>query len=298
MNKIIWRVVGIWGLWVVAVLGWALPVERVAVGQSAVVDVAGVIEPMRQAQLEARLQRWAREGVMQAAVVVVDSTQGLGVFDYALALAERWQLGGRESDEGLLLLVAIEERDLQVLTGYGLEGALPDVSVKRIITEQITPAFKVGDYAGGIELGLQAMATRLLADDETQQRLVAADKAQVQQEVAGDWLALIVPAVIIATVLSQFLGRILAGFLGGVGTVGVLSGMGGVSLWLALVLGLAVMLVVMVPAFVSGGNAVVVGRLPSGYGDGFGGRMNGRRGGGGYRGGGGGFGGGGAGGSW
>ncbi|WP_143324872.1 hypothetical protein [Rappaport israeli] len=86
--------------------------------------------------------------------------------------------------------------------------------------------------------------------------------------------------------------------LGGVGTVGVLSGMGGVSLWLALVLGLAVMLVVMVPAFVSGGNAVVVGRLPSGYGDGFGGRMNGRRGGGGYRGGGGGFGGGGAGGSW
>ena len=89
--------------------------------------------------------------------MIVPSTDGIDIFDYALAVAERWQLGQADTDDGLLITVAVNDRKMYILTGYGLEGVLPDAALSRIIRDDITPAFKSGNYAQGLSAGLHAL---------------------------------------------------------------------------------------------------------------------------------------------
>jgi uncharacterized protein len=84
--------------------------------------------------------------------------------DYKVRVFERWGLGRKDQDDGLLMLVALEEREVRFETGYGLEGTLPDGFQSRVFREQMAPRFLDGDWAGGVTAGVLACAARIAAE--------------------------------------------------------------------------------------------------------------------------------------
>lgn len=253
-----------------------------------VVDYANVLTLQAQNTLSTQLYKLHQDRLAQMAIVTIPSTGGVPIFDYALQIAKRWGLGREDIDNGILLLVAVNDRDMYILTGYGVEGALPDAALKRIIREDITPAFKTGDYATGLSRGIARIDERLRADPDT---LARADALSDDSQEPISLITLFIIALVFGTVFTVIFGRLLGasvvagGFFWlamGLG-VGVLSALvGAFILWLLLLLR-----VIGVP---SGGFASGGGGHMGGMGGGFGG--------GGFSGGGGSFGGGGAGGSW
>ncbi len=271
-----------------------------------VVDVAKILTANEKAMLTARLKSLYDSGLAQAALVIIPSTEGVPIFDYAMGVADRWQLGRRDTDDGLLIAVAINDRELYILTGYGLEGVLPDAAVNRIIREHITPSFRTGDYATGISAGISAIEARLKADPESLARAdAAASQAPIAEGGGIDLLALFIIAIVFGSIASQVIGRFLGASVvtGGFIAIAMTTGAGllisigaAVALWLFLMLrGLGKL-----PAggFSTGGRSHRGGGFGGGFGGSSGGFGGGGFGGGGFGGGGGGFGGGGAGGSW
>lgn len=263
-----------------------------------VVDAARILSASEKAHLSDQLRTLYNDNLAQAALVIIPSTEGMPIFDYAMAIADRWQLGRKDTDEGLLIVVAINDRDLYILTGYGLEGVLPDAALKRIIRQDITPAFKSGQYAQGLSAGIASISERLRADPKTLQR---ADAAIQEEENFGEesvsLFGLLIIGFIFGTFLTSIFGRVLGATIaaGGVGFMGMMAGAGFMVVPIAIVLWLILLF------FKGGSGGDRGGRggggfvvLPTG-GGGFGG---GGFGSGGFGGGGGGFGGGGAGGSW
>ena len=143
------------GLWALAAAaGPAVPPLIARVN-----DQAGVLDRAALEALTARLAAFEAERGIQIAALIVRSTEGEPIETYALRVAEAWRLGRSKVDDGALLVVAIEDRALRIEVGYGLEGVLTDATSKRIIAETIVPAFRAGDYAGGIAQGLERMMT-------------------------------------------------------------------------------------------------------------------------------------------
>ncbi len=122
-----------------------------------VTDLTGTLTAAERAQLEARLAEFeARKGA-QIAVLIVPTTQPEEIEQYSIRVVDAWKLGREKPDDGALLLVAKEDRTLRIEVGRGLEGALTDLVSKRIIADTITPQFRQGDFAGGIDAGVEQM---------------------------------------------------------------------------------------------------------------------------------------------
>lgn len=259
-----------------------------------VIDEARVLSAIDKQALEQKLRSLHQRGLAQAAVVIVPTTNGEDIFDYAMKIADKWQLGKKDTDQGLLMVIAINDRDMYILTGYGLEGVLPDSIAKRIITDDISPYFKQGNYAQGINAGLNRIEERLTTDPEILKNADA--NKQTQQEVGGiSPIFLGIFGLIAGMILTGIFGR----FLGSMLTAGGVF-FGGTALGAGFFASLIIAILLFIFLLTRGGGGSRGGRgggggfiiLPGG---GFGG---GGFGGGGYDGGGGGFGGGGAGGSW
>lgn len=274
---------------------------------SPVIDQANILNPQEKQRLEAQLRSIYQQGLAQAAVVIVPTTNGVPIFDYALKVAEKWQLGNKDIDDGLLMVVAVNDRDMYILTGYGLEGVLPDSAVNRIIREDITPLFKQNNYGAGILAGVGALQTRLTADPEVLARAdaQAAERSQSQNDI-GDSpspVFLFVMAMIFGSFITSIFGRIFGSILTAGGFfVGSLALGGGFFMTLIMAIFLWLFLISRGSGGGRGGRGGRGGGggmvfLP-GMGGGSGGFGGGGFGGGGFGGGGGGFGGGGAGGSW
>jgi uncharacterized protein len=122
-----------------------------------VTDLAAVIDLSTEAALEEKLRAFENEKGSQIAVLTLPTTQPESVEQYSLRVAEKWRLGRKGVDDGILLLVAVADRHLRIEVGYGLEGAVPDALAKRIIDEIMTPKLKAGDYAGAIDGGVNAL---------------------------------------------------------------------------------------------------------------------------------------------
>src|SRR5215470_7767977 len=127
--------------------------------QGLVSDFANVLPPQTRQQLTNMLQELREKTTAEIAVVTVDSTQPLSAFDYAMKIAEAWKPGAKGKDNGVVFLVATKDRKMFIVTGYGVEGVLPDGKVGAIQDEYIVPAFKQGDYAKGILNGTKVMAS-------------------------------------------------------------------------------------------------------------------------------------------
>lgn len=268
---------------------------------SPVIDEAHILSPSDKQALEQKLRSVNQRGLAQAAVVLVPTTNGEDIFDYSMKVADRWQLGKKDTDQGLLIVAAINDRKMYILTGYGLEGALPDSVTKRIITDDIAPYFKQGNYAQGINAGLNRIEERLTTDPDILKNADA--NRQTQQEVHGIspiFLGIfgLIAGMILTGIFGRFLGSIFTA--GGVFFGGTMLGAG---FFASLIVAMLLFFFLLTRGGGRGGRGGRGGGggiifLPTGGGFGGGGFGGGGFGGGGYDGGGGGFGGGGAGGDW
>ena len=131
-----------------------------------VVDTAGLLSAPDRAVLTASLADLEARTSDQLVVVTLKSLQGTSIEDYGYQLGRKWRIGQKDKDSGVLLIVAAGERQVRIEVGYGLEGTLTDAATNIIIENAILPAFKSGDYAGGIRNGA-AQIVGLLESDET-----------------------------------------------------------------------------------------------------------------------------------
>ena len=115
-------------------------------------DYASVLSETQRNSLEQKLVAFDDSTSTQIAIVIINSTKGYPISSYAVELGEKWGVGRDGKDNGVMILVAIQDRDIFIATGYGLEGALPDALVKRIIENDIKPAFREGSYFEGLDL--------------------------------------------------------------------------------------------------------------------------------------------------
>lgn len=144
---------------------WALAVDFPKVA-GYVTDAAGLLDPVSEASLNGNLREFERNTTAQIFVVTVDSLGGLSIEEYAVSLFEQAKPGQKGIDNGVLLLVSKEDRKARIEVGYGLEGVINDARAGDIIRNDITPAFRVGDYAGGITLAVYDLE-RLVRQEPT-----------------------------------------------------------------------------------------------------------------------------------
>lgn len=253
-----------------------------------VVDTTSTLAADALADLEQKLTAFEARKGSQIAVLLVRTTAPEAIEPYALRVAEAWQIGRRGVDDGVVLVVALEDRRMRFEVGYGLEGAVPDALARRIIAETIAPRFYEGDYAGGLSAGLDALIG--LIDGEPLPVPVARER---DSEPFAP-----LPLVLLAAFFVAPLFRRLFGSLFGAAALGAGAGF---IVWLTSSLLFAAFVAgAMVFVFALAGIGGSPGRWVSGRGPrgGFPGGFGGGGRGGGFRGGGGRFGGGGASGGW
>ncbi|WP_267426969.1 YgcG family protein [Methylobacterium sp. GC_Met_2] len=125
-----------------------------------VVDAAGLLTPDQRHALEAKLKAHEDKTSDQVVVATVPNLQGTTIEDYANRLFRAWKLGQAKTNNGVLLLVAPQERKVRIEVGYGLEGALTDAQSRTITASAITPRFKTGDWYGGLDAGVDGILAR------------------------------------------------------------------------------------------------------------------------------------------
>ncbi len=122
-----------------------------------VTDLSGTLSAGDQQELDDVLAQFENATSNQIAVLIVPSLEGESLEDYSLRVSEKNKFGKKGRDNGILLFIAKEDRKLRIEVGYGLEGALPDITCDQIIRHEIVPHFRSGDYAGGIRAGVAAI---------------------------------------------------------------------------------------------------------------------------------------------
>ena len=231
-------------------------------------DYAGVLSENQKQTLEQKLVSFNDSSSTQIAIAILQSVGEYDINDYALNLGRKWAVGQSGKNNGIIIVVAVKDRKISIQTGYGVEGALPDVYAKRIIENDIKPYFKAGDYYTGLDAGTTSIIKYTKGEYKNDKpKASAAEKGGL-----GSVLVIIVIIVIFIIVMKN----------GGGGNGNVIGGRGASNaLFWAMLLGSA-----------GGGR----GGFGSGGGSGFGGGSSGGGGFGGF--GGGSFGGGGASGGW
>jgi uncharacterized protein len=120
-------------------------------------DLADVMNADQEARLEQKLEAFDRETSIPIVVVTINTLDGREVHSYNLELAQKWQAGDKEKDNGVVILAAIKDRKMNIAVGYGMEGVLPDGLASRIIKNEIAPSFKEGNYYEGFNKGTDAI---------------------------------------------------------------------------------------------------------------------------------------------
>ena len=218
-----------------------------------VVDTTGTLDAAVVQRLVAQAQALQQRKGSQLQVLVVSSTGPDSIEQYADRVFQAWKLGRGGVDDGVLLLVATDDRAVRIETGYGLEGAIPDAVANRVIQEYLVPKFRAGDYAGGIE-DATAVLVKII-DGEPLPAPVSRNRP-VREPRDGRWL----PALFIAFVVAQVLRGLMGGLSRPVRAPLVASAAGGAA-WLVSsalpvgMLGVAIGLVVSLLGSTGGGFA-------------------------------------------
>lgn len=133
--------------------------ELVAIPElsSRVTDLTQTLSPAEQAQLEQKLAAFEQKKGSQIALLILPTTQPEDIAQYSIRVVEKWKIGRDKVDDGVLVLIAKDDRKMRIEVGYGLEGAIPDLYAKRIISEVIGPKFKQGDFYGGLDAGVDKL---------------------------------------------------------------------------------------------------------------------------------------------
>ena len=247
-----------------------------------VTDLTATLSADQVAALESKLAAFETKKGSQIAVLIVPTTQPEDIAQFGIRVADQWKIGRKKIDDGVILIVAKDDRKLRIEVGYGLEGAIPDAIAKRVVAETITPYFKAGDYYKGIDAGVQQLMQ--LIEGEPLPPPATADNGGGGDD--GAFVILIVGGIVAGWLLSTLMSRPAAGGIAALGS-------GAVGMFLLGFTPLLLFIAVFVFAGVASGF-----RHGGGWTSGGGGLGGGGFGGGSWGGGGGGFGGGGASGSW
>lgn len=251
--------------------------------QARVTDLTGTLTPEQQSQLEQTLRAFEAQKGSQVAVLVVSTTRPEAIEQFGIRVAEQWKLGRKGVDDGALLLIAKDDREMRIEVGYGLEGVLNDATSKRIISEIITPRFKDGDFYGGIKGGVEQMIRVIEGEPLPEPAGRSANTVSFDQFIPIAFLLAVVVGSVLRAILGRFPGAIVTG---GVTALAAWLFVG--SLLIAIIAAVITFFIVLSGGMGRGGGWSSGG----GFGRGGGGL------GGGFGGGGGGFGGGGASGRW
>lgn len=221
---------------------------------SPVTDLTQTLTVEQRSALESRLRAYEAQKGTQIAVLIVPTTQPESIEQYSIRVADQWKIGRQGVDDGVILLVAKNDRAVRIEVGTGLEGAFPDVLASRIISQVIVPRFRAGDFAGGIEEAI----TRIIAVIEGEPLPEPEQRSPPERERSngsGNWLPVLLMFVFVGS-------NILRGIFGRVGGAFATAGIAGGLTWLLTwTLGIAIL----------GAVVAFVFTLMSGGGGGFGG---------------------------
>ncbi|MCK9387906.1 MAG: TPM domain-containing protein [Sulfuritalea sp.] len=264
-------------------IGWAAEPVLLPGLTARVTDLTATLDATQRGRLEAQLAAIDRAGRAQIAVLLLPTIQPETIEQFGIRLAEAWKVGHKGIDNGVIVIVAKNDRKMRIEVGYGLEGAIPDAIAKRIIAERMTPAFKQNDFFGGLRAAIEALDQAIGGPASGAAAAIDTAPAVARQDAGGehlDWISWLFMTLVAGGVLRMMFG--LLGSLAAAAIGGWLGFMVFGSLALAIGAGVLIFLLSFVNLFSGGGRG------------GFGGSSSG----GGFSGGGGSFGGGGASGNW
>ncbi len=197
-----------------------------------VTDLTQTLSQAEQAALEQKLAAFEAKKGSQIALLIVPTTQPEDIAQYSIRVVEKWKIGREKVDDGVLVLIAKDDRKLRIEVGYGLEGAIPDLYAKRIISEVISPKFKQGDFYGGLDAGVDKIIG--LVDGEA---LPAPEAAEFSGSNVMNYLPILMfGALISGLILRSIFGTFLGSAANG-GLVGGLVALLGVALGGAAIVG-------------------------------------------------------------
>lgn len=207
--------------------------------QTRVTDLTQTLTAEQQGQLEAKLKAFELEKGSQVAVLIVASTKPEEIEQYSIRVVDAWKLGREKQDDGILILVAKNDHKMRIEVGQGLEGAIPDLIAKRIISEVMSPSFKQGDFYGGINNATDKLMG-LISGEQLSPPPPQASHANMSFD---NSLALfVIGCIVVGAFLSSVLGR----FFGAGATAGII---GGVSWFILGTLGMSIFVGIMAFVF-------------------------------------------------
>jgi len=192
---------------------------------SRIVDQAGTLDAAQRAALNDKLAAFEREAGPQVVVLIVPTTQPEDIADFTQRVGDEWKIGRRDIGDGLLVVVAKDDRRVRIAPAKALEGAVPDLAARQIIDRHMAPAFRNGDYAGGLNLGLDALIARIRGEQ------LPAPSGRADNTGAIDWgtlgLFLFVGVPLVGGLLSSLMGRKLGALITAGGAGAAAWGIGG-----------------------------------------------------------------------
>jgi uncharacterized protein len=282
-------------------LGRAQDVLPVPPLSGRVIDQTGTLNAAQASALSEKLAAVEQQIGSQIVVLLVPTTQPEDIASYGQRVADQWKIGRHDVGDGLLIVVAKNDRRVRIEVAKALEGAVPDLAARRIIDQQITPAFRAGDFAGGLNAAVDALRARIKGEGLPEPTPGTAEGSHSGAQPGIQWNELAIFFFVAVPVLGAVLTGIMGRKLGSAAT-GLVAG--GVGWWLtasALLAGVAGLVALMLVGVLGVGSArrgPFSGGGPIVWGGGGGGGWGGGGGGGFRSGGGGDFGGGGASGNW
>ena len=208
---------------------WAMDsVQPVPVLTGPVMDQANMMSPEAQAQLDASLRQYTKDTGSQVAVLTVDTTAPEDVFSYAIRVVKAWQLGREAQDDGVLLVIAKDDRKNQIVVGRGLEGAITDVDAHRILSEIVKPHFQQGEFDQGITLAVEKIQSLIAGEALPEPSMDQSEEATVIDLLVG----LTLPMLFVTSILKTFFGRQGGSIVSAVGAMLLLWFFGVSWLWM------------------------------------------------------------------
>jgi len=159
-------------------------------------DYTGTLSEVEIQQLENKLVAFDDSSSTQIAIAIIKSVGQYDINDYALGLGRAWGVGGAKKNNGVMIVVSLGDRKISMQTGYGLEGALPDIITKRIIENEIKPYFKQGDYYGGLDAGTTAIIKYTKGEYKN-------DAPKAAKKSTGSGIAIIVIIIVIIIIIAR-----------------------------------------------------------------------------------------------
>ena len=245
-----------------------------------VTDLTQTLSAAEISQLENKLAQMEQAKGGQIVILIVPSTEPETIEQFSIRVVEQWKLGRKKIDDGVLLLVAKNDRTARIEVGYGLEGAIPDVIANRVIDEYIVPAFKAGDFFGGIDQAVQKLVGLTLGEplpepkgvktnindffggiDRAMQKLIGLTQDKplptpkdIEKNINDSWIYLLFIGLVAAGgIIKAVFGRIIGSGLGGVIT-GIVSWLVLGSVMAGVLFGFLVFIFILGDVFFGGGD--------------------------------------------